>query len=140
MKLPASATDLGLPHRAPFLFVDEVCDLVAGERASGTLKLNAETPFFAGHFPGRALVPGVILAEAIAQLSGIAAASPGRSFLLSAIRSMKFPSAAHPDEVIDLKARVVADHSNLVQCEGVASVGNRVVAEGSVILSNNPVS
>jgi 3-hydroxyacyl-[acyl-carrier-protein] dehydratase len=136
MKFPCSAPELGLPHRPPFLFVDMVIELEPGVRCKGTLKLPAQTPMFDGHFPGNPLVPGVVLVEAIAQLAGIAAASEGRTFLLSAIRSMKFPSAAHPDEEILIETTVIADHGNLVQCEGSAKVADRLVAFGTVVLSS----
>jgi 3-hydroxyacyl-[acyl-carrier-protein] dehydratase len=135
MNFPLPASECGLPHRAPFLFLDEIVGLEPGVSAEATLCLPASTPFFTGHFPGNPVVPGVILAEAIAQLAGVAAAREGRGFLLSAVRSMKFPSAAGPEEQIWLEARVVADHGALVQCEGRARVEERIVAEGLVVLS-----
>jgi 3-hydroxyacyl-[acyl-carrier-protein] dehydratase len=94
-----------------------------------------ETPFFAGHFPGEPIVPGVILAEALAQTAGLAAGQPGRSFRLSALRTMKFPGAARPGEEVRLHARKVAAVGGLWQFECRALVGERVVAEGVVVLS-----
>lgn len=64
--LPAPA-DL-LPHRPPFLFVDELVELVPGERAVGRWRLTGDEWFFPGHFPGRPTLPGVLMAEAIAQV------------------------------------------------------------------------
>lgn len=126
---------LGLPHREPFIFVDEVVALAQGESAEGRKTFPPSTTFFAGHFPGQPIVPGVILAEALAQISGIAASQKGRSFLLSSIRAMKFPSAALPDEVIALKARKLAVLGPLWQFEVRATVGDRVVAEGTIVLN-----
>ncbi len=80
-------------------------------------------------------MPGVILAEALAQTAGIAASREGASFLLSAIRSMKFPSAALPDEIIHLYARKTGGMGGLWQFEVRATVGERVVAEGAIILN-----
>ena len=126
---------LGLPHREPFIFVDEVLALVPGESAEGRKTFPIHTAFFAGHFPGQPIVPGVILAEALAQISGIAAAQKGRSFLLSSIRAMKFPGAALPDEVITLKARKLAVLGPLWQFEVRATISERVVAEGTIVLN-----
>ncbi|MEK0448734.1 MAG: 3-hydroxyacyl-[acyl-carrier-protein] dehydratase FabZ [Verrucomicrobiota bacterium] len=126
---------LGLPHREPFVFIDEIVVLCPGESAEARKCFPPSTAFFAGHFPGRPIVPGVILAEALAQTAGIAAAREGASFLLSAIRSMKFPSAALPDEIICLHARKTGNIGPLWQFEVRASVGDRVVAEGAVILN-----
>ncbi|MEQ1853494.1 MAG: 3-hydroxyacyl-[acyl-carrier-protein] dehydratase FabZ, partial [Chthoniobacteraceae bacterium] len=105
---PEDPVALGLPHREPFIFVDRVVAISAGDSAQCVTTFAAETPFFAGHFPGAPLVPGVILVEALAQTAGLAAGQPGLGFRLTAIRTMKFPAAAGPGEEIRLAARKVA--------------------------------
>ena len=126
---------LGLPHREPFVFVDALVARVGGESAECVKVFPAATPFFAGHFPGAPIVPGVILAEALAQTAGLAAGKPGRAFRLSAIRAMKFPSAALPDEEIHFHARRVATVGGLWQFDVRAVTAGRTVAEGVVVLS-----
>ena len=133
--MPLDPVALGLPHREPFIFVDEVIALTPGETARCRKIFPADEPFFRGHFPGDPLVPGVILAEALAQTAGIAAGQPGRAFRLSAIKAMKFPDAARPGETIELSARVVARVGGLWQCEVSAQVNERMVATGVVVLS-----
>ena len=62
----------GLPHREPFIFVDSVEQIEAGKLAQCTKVFRGDEPFFAGHFPGNAIVPGVLIAEGMAQTAGIA--------------------------------------------------------------------
>jgi 3-hydroxyacyl-[acyl-carrier-protein] dehydratase len=126
---------LGLPHREPFIFVDEALALARGESAECRKVFAPEEPFFRGHFPGDPLVPGVILAEALAQTAGLAAGQPGKAFRLSAIRGMKFLRAVRPNEEILLSAKKLAVVAGLWQFEVVARVAGQSVAEGVVVLS-----
>jgi 3-hydroxyacyl-[acyl-carrier-protein] dehydratase len=128
---------LGLPHREPFIFVDEVLELTPGESAVCSKSFSVEEPFFRGHFPGDPIVPGVILTEALAQASGIAAGRAGirRSFRLSAIRQMKFLRAVRPGETIRLKVEKRGEIGGLLQFSGAAEVEGATVAEGILVLS-----
>ncbi len=67
-----------LPHRAPFLFVDEILEIVPGESARGVWRLTGDEWFFPGHFPGRPTLPGVLMCEAIAQVGALAVLSDER--------------------------------------------------------------
>jgi len=132
--------ELGLPHREPFVFVDSVMTLVPGEQATGCKLFTPETPFFRGHFPGDPLVPGVILAESLAQLAGLVAGQPGRGLRLAAIKTMKFPGAVRPDETITLTAQKLGATAGLWQFAVEARVGLRVVAEGVIVLAEQPAA
>ena len=123
---------LGLPHREPFVFVDAVNERVAGERAVGVKTFAANDPVFRGHFPGNPLVPGVLLVEALAQIAGLAAGQPG--LRLAAVKAMKFPAGARPEEVIVLQATKAGAVGGLWQFSVEARVAERIVAEGVVVL------
>jgi 3-hydroxyacyl-[acyl-carrier-protein] dehydratase len=127
--------ELGLPHRDPFIFVDSILELVPGERAEGEKTFRVDNPMFRGHFPDHPIVPGVILVEALAQTAGIAVGTPGKRLYLTAIRGMKFPAACAPGEKIALSAIKAASVSGLIQCNVAARVGDRVVAEGTIVLA-----
>jgi 3-hydroxyacyl-[acyl-carrier-protein] dehydratase len=129
---------LGLPHREPFVFIDEVTAVENGTAARGVKTFRGDEAFFAGHFPGDPIVPGVLLVEALAQTAGIAAAEGGGArFLLSAVRVMKFPRAVRPGEHIELFAAQTAMMGGLLSFDVKASAGADVVAEGQIILSRS---
>lgn len=125
----------GLPHRAPFVFVDEVREICPGQSALCVKRFAACEPFFAGHFPGDPLVPGVILTEALAQTAGIACGEVGKSFRLSAIKLMKFLRPVRPDSQVLLKAEKTGGMGVLVQFQVSATVDGETAAEGVVILN-----
>lgn len=130
--------DLGLPHREPFLFLREVEELVPGESGRARQVFPASAEFFRGHFPGRPVVPGVLLTESVAQLAGIVAGMgrPGAQFFLTAVRNMKFPTAAGPDEELVVTVRQRGVLGGLHQYEGEVSRGDGVVvAAGVIVLS-----
>ncbi len=131
---------LGLPHRPPFVFVHEVIKCEPGVTAECATTVEGNDPMFAGHFPDNPLVPGVILAEALAQTAGIvaAAAYPEESrprFLLSAIRQMKFFHAVRPGQRIVLRAETMAQVDDLLQFRVEALVDSKQVAAGEVVLN-----
>lgn len=133
---PLDPIALGLPHRKPFVFVDSVTELVPGEKADGVKTFPASDPVFHGHFPGEPIVPGVLLTEALAQLAGLAAGQAG--LRLAAIRAMKFPAAARPDEAIALRAVKAGAVGGLWQFSVEARVAERVVADGVIVLGAAP--
>ena len=94
-----------LPHRPPFLFVDEVLEVVPGESARGRWSLTGDEWFFTGHFPGRPTLPGVLMCEAIAQIGAVAVLDDvrfaGRLPLFGGLDGARFRRQVGPgDELI----------------------------------------
>jgi 3-hydroxymyristoyl/3-hydroxydecanoyl-(acyl carrier protein) dehydratase len=129
---------LGLPHREPFVFVESVEKLEPGTLAECSMTFSGRESFFAGHFPGNAIVPGVLLVEGMAQTAGLAIGSPGKLFLLTAIRAMKFLRPVRPLESIRFSARKLGNIGGLAQCSVEARVGDDLAAEGQIILAEAP--
>jgi len=129
---------LGLPHREPFVFIEEVERHEPGAAATAVKVFSGEESFFQGHFPGNPLVPGVLLAEGMAQTAGVALGDPDHVLLLAAIQSMKFIRPVRPRERVVFSARKTGDLQGLFLCDVRACVGNEPVAEGRVVLARGP--
>jgi len=99
-----------LPHRAPFLLVDEVTELVPGERAAGSRAVCADEYYFAGHFPGYPIMPGVLIVEALAQLGAIAILTlpehAGKLVLFGGIERARFRAPVYPGAVLRLEVSI----------------------------------
>lgn len=124
-----------LPHREPFRFVTELTSLKPGESAQGIWHVTGSEDFFRGHFPGRPLVPGVLLAEALAQLSGIVGASgnsTGEGMLARV--DVRFERPVVPPARIVLKSTQSGATGQLRQFEVSASVDERTIASGTLTL------
>ena len=126
-----------LPHRPPFLFVDELVEIVPGESARGRWRLSGEEAFFAGHFPGRPTLPGVLMVEAIAQLGAVAVLNDaryrGKLPLFGGIDRARFRRQVGPGDTLDLEVRMTRLSARAGTGSGTASVGGQRACEADLL-------
>ena len=146
MDLPLVYEDIVkiLPHRYPFLLVDRVTEMELGKRVVGIKNVTANEPFFQGHFPGRPIMPGVLIIEAMAQVGGILArlSVPGSleegkedAIYFMAIDKVKFRRPVVPGDRIVFELEPVRTGSRVWKMRGKASVNGDMVAEAELVAS-----
>ena len=139
-----AALDL-LPHGSEFRFLDRLLSLEPGKSGAGEYAVRGDEPFLRGHFPGRPMMPGVLLVEAAAQLAGVVAQSdqaipPLPGLKLTAIRGAKILGSAKPGEIIRFEARLLGRMGNLVQAQATASINGRTVLQVELTLGGEPLA
>ncbi len=121
-----------LPHRYPFLLVDRVVEIEKNKRAVGIKNVTINEPFFQGHFPGNPIMPGVLIIEAMAQVSGtlaIRSGVKGRSTVFMSIEKAKFRKPVVPGDQMRIEVNVLRTRLSVWKFSGVASVDGNIVAE-----------
>jgi 3-hydroxyacyl-[acyl-carrier-protein] dehydratase len=129
---PANPLD-ALPHADPFRFVTRLVAVAPDDHARAVWTVTGAEPFFAGHFPGRPIVPGVLIAEALAQAAGLVSASPDGTGKLAHV-DLRFDHSVVPPADVQLDVRLVRKVVQLRQFDVTATVAGRVVARGSLAL------
>lgn len=124
-----------LPHRYPLLLVDRVQELVIDERISAIKAVTINEGFFQGHFPGRPIMPGVLIVEALAQAAGVLAmesfglAGSGKLVYFMAIENAKFRAPVEPGCLLNLNVEFTQKRPRVCKFAGKALIGDQVAAE-----------
>ncbi len=129
-------TDL-LPHRAPFLLLDQITELIPGELALGTWHLTGDEWFFPGHFPGRPTLPGVLMVESLAQIGACGVLSDprfaGKIPLLAGTSKVKLRRQVVPGETLDLRVELTRLTGRAGKGTGVASVDGATACQAELM-------
>jgi 3-hydroxyacyl-[acyl-carrier-protein] dehydratase len=126
-----------LPHRYPMLLVDRVVGLTIGETIHAVKAVSFNEGFFQGHFPGRPIMPGVLIVEALAQTAGILAieslelAGTGKLVYFMSIEDAKFRAPVEPGVLLDLHVGFVQKRARVCKFWGKAMLGDKLACEVS---------
>lgn len=134
--LDAIAIEKILPHRYPFLMVDRIVDMVDNERCVGIKNVTYNEPFFTGHFPGRPVMPGVMILEAMAQCGAILALCSsegipaGSMLMLTGVDEMRWKRQVVPGDTLRLELEFIKKRRPIWVIKGSAFVGDKLVVTG----------
>ena len=125
-----------IPHRQPFMLIDTIEEMEPGVRAVGKKCVSYNEPFFAGHFPGEPVMPGVLIIEALAQVGAVAIlsleANNGKTAYFGAINSAKFKGKVVPGDVLILETEIVKTKGPIGVGNAKAYVDGKVVAQAEL--------
>ncbi len=130
-----------LAHRYPFLLLDRVIEVVPGDKVTALKNVTINEPFFQGHFPGRPIMPGVLIIEAMAQAGGIlayltaSAEQRNRLIYFMGMDKVRFRKPAVPGDQIIFEAKILKFRSRAAKMSGTASVDDQLVAEAELMAS-----
>ena len=125
-----------LPHRAPFLLLDEVTELEPGKRVVARRRVAEDDWWFAGHFPGRPVMPGVLIVEAMAQAGAVAVlieeANRGKIAFFAGIDDCRFKRIVEPGDVLTLTCEIDTVRGPIGRGKAQAHVGDALAARGTL--------
>lgn len=138
MKLPLGRAQIEaiIPHRDPFLFLDEVIELEPGKRVVARKAVRVDEWFFPGHFPGRPIMPGVIMVEALAQAGAVGVLSEesnqGKLALFAGIDDVRFKRIVEPGDVLTLICELENVRGPIGRGRATATVGDEIAVRGTL--------
>lgn len=126
-----------IPHRYPFLMIDNVKDIVAGESAVGIKNVTVAEPHFQGHFPGHPIMPGVLIVEAMAQTSAVLVVATlgeeakGKLVYFMSVDNARFRKPVVPGHTLEITVTQLQQRRNIYKFKGEARVGDTLMAEAN---------
>lgn len=125
-----------IPQRDLFLMIDEVEEYVPGESAIAYKNVNEQEWYFKGHFPGNPIMPGVLIAESLAQTGAVAILSmdenKGKNALFGGIDKMKFKRKVLPGDRLKLEVKIIKRKGPIGVGEAIATIDEKIVAKGEL--------
>lgn len=124
-----------IPHRYPMLLVDRIVSITDGESIVGIKNITFNEPQFMGHFPDRAVMPGVLMIEALAQLAAILVSksmggdAQDKEIFFMAIDDTKFRKVVAPGDTLTMEASIIQSRKSIWKFKGIAKVGNDIAVE-----------
>ena len=130
-----------LPHRYPFIMIDRILELVPGEKVVALKNVTINEPFFQGHFPGRPIMPGVLMIEAMGQAGAVLAAESlpeqeqGSLIYFMGMNKVKFRKPVVPGDQIIFEIKFLKQRAKVFKMSGMAFVDEKLVAEAELMAS-----
>lgn len=128
-----------IPHRYPFLLVDQIVELDEEKRAVGIKNVTINEPFFQGHFPEYPVMPGVLIVEALAQVGGVAMLkkeeNQGKLGLFAGIDKCRFKRQVKPGDQLRLEVEILRSRGPIVKGKGIATVNGEVACETEMMFA-----
>ncbi|MDR3477796.1 MAG: 3-hydroxyacyl-ACP dehydratase FabZ [Gammaproteobacteria bacterium] len=129
-----------LPHRHPFLLIDRVIEMEEGKSLVAIKNVTINEPFFVGHFPGRPVMPGVLILEALAQAAGVLAykstntlPSEGVLYYFAGIDNARFRRVVEPGDQLRLEVKVIKTKRDMWKLEGAAHVDGELACSAELL-------
>lgn len=128
-----------IPHRYPFILVDRILELEPNKKVVGLKNVSINEPFFQGHFPGKPIMPGVLILEAMAQTSGVLAVASmkesGKNPLMyfMGLDQVKFRKMVVPGDQLIMELTVMKQRAKIMKLTGTAKVDGQIAAEAQLM-------
>lgn len=132
-----------IPHKYPFMFIDRILDYVPGKSIVALKNISANEPYFSGHFPQQAIVPGVLMIEALAQAGGLmlflsADVKPdikSNWCVLAGVDEARFKKIVIPGDQLILSVEVIKERRSIVIFDAKATVGEELACEAKIMIA-----